>query len=483
MDIQEQDSFGLLGVDQISVILGKNGCGKSTLLKKVEEFISARGGDGWGIARYITPERGGALVHDAGTEQTATSSPTWIRDSRRSNQFGQFRQQTILQYRRLELAVLREYAARTKDGETGVPDFDRIIESINSLLDNIEISPADTAFAIYRKPSGELLAPDAISSGESELVSLAIECMVFAREIEEGKENLLCLDEPDVHLHPDLQNRFMTFLKGLVEEYGFRILIATHSTAILGALADSNGAAIGLMKSGDTEVPFHPIDEVYRKVLPVFGAHPLSNIFNEAPVLLVEGEDDVRIWQQAVRSSAGTLQVHPVDCGSVEEMHEYEEQVKSIIDAVYDEAVAYSLRDRDGTAGEIDDLSPVIRMKLGCRAAENLLLTNEVLDDVGISWEDTIESLDEWIERYPNHPKRAAMNQFKAGGYDRKSADLKELRMVIVGVIFASTKPWEVLVGTSLSRSSVGPGTDFSGEGSIFNFLGEKAAARLLPAA
>jgi len=57
------------------------------------------------------------------------------------------------------------------------------------------------------------------------------------------------------------------------------------------------------MRPGDTDLQFAPIDDGLRKVLPVFGAHPLSNIFNQAPVLLLEGDDDERIWQQAVRSS------------------------------------------------------------------------------------------------------------------------------------------------------------------------------------
>jgi predicted ATP-dependent endonuclease of OLD family len=45
---------------------------------------------------------------------------------------------------------------------------------------------------------------------------------------------LLLLDEPDVHLHPDLQSRLVKFLVKLIDEFDFDILMATHSTSILG---------------------------------------------------------------------------------------------------------------------------------------------------------------------------------------------------------------------------------------------------------
>ena len=107
------------------------------------------------------------------------------------------------------------------------------IDRINELLDNIEISRGDPAFKILRKGTNVPIEPRFISSGESELISLAIECLVVSREVVRGKDNLLLLDEPDVHLHPDLQSRLIDFMKKLVDEVPFTVVIATHSTAIL----------------------------------------------------------------------------------------------------------------------------------------------------------------------------------------------------------------------------------------------------------
>jgi ABC-type Mn2+/Zn2+ transport system ATPase subunit len=480
VDITDDSTFTFSDLGRISVLLGKNGSGKSTLLKRAEQTVSGK--DEWGTTRYITPERGGALIFDASTEQQSSNDPTWIQSTRRVNQYIQFRQQTMVQYRKLELSVLRSLEEKVQSGEAGGPGFEDVLNSINGLLDNLEIRRDKTqvVFSIHEKTTGAVIPAAEISSGESELISLGIECLVFGQEALPDSENLLCLDEPDVHLHPDLQYRFTRFLRGLADKHGFRVLIATHSTALLGGLADYEHAAVGLMKIGETDIGFQPIDDTYRRILPVFGAHPLSNVFNEAPVLLVEGEDDERIWQQAVRSSQGALKLYPVACGSVDIVHDYEQRVKDVIDAVYDNARALSLRDRDETSGEMDDLPPVVRLKLACRSAENLLVSDEVLSVVGLTWAEVEERIEGWLTRDPDHPRHGAMQGFKDGGYDRKAADLKDVRMLLVGEIFASNKPWEVLVGQALGqRASDGGATE---QHSLDSSLGAKAVEALFGA-
>src|SRR5262249_20728492 len=139
------------------------------------------------------------------------------------------------------------------------------------------------------------------------------------------------------------------------------------------------------------------ISDEYRKILPVFGAHPLSNLFNQAPIFLVEGEDDERIWQQTVRSSNRTLKIYPCSTDGEANMTQYEQDVNQIINSVYDDAKAFSLRDRDEGTEEIDDLGVVKRFKLSCRASENLLLSNEVLTCLEIEWDDLEKRIDSWV--------------------------------------------------------------------------------------
>lgn len=461
---------------KINVLLGKNGCGKSTALKAFEQ--SLRGKEGNAAIKYITPERGGRLQYEANIEHNITSNINWINDSRRVNRFEQFRQQSVAQFRKLEILSLREIEKNKALRQDLNHTFDSIVTRINALLGNVEIRRADAGFKLYSKENGGELNPDIISSGESELISLAVECLVFHKECDKGKVNVLLFDEPDVHLHPDLQAKLMKFISGLVSETEFYVFIATHSTAIVGALDSYSDIGVNLMGNRQKALTFRAVSDIYRKVLPVFGAHPLSSLFNQAPIFLVEGEDDVRIWQQAVRTSHGKLAIYPCAADGIDNLPQWEDEVNSIIGCVYDDAKAYSLRDRDGNGGEdqIESKGSLARHRLCCRAAENLILCDEVLNSLGVTWDDMKVRIDSWISTHKTHKHHQIMSEFRSSNYDRKNFDLKEIRNDLMGII-ASSKPWEVAVGQVIGAMIV------TGKGSypcLSDYLGIKLCETLL---
>lgn len=476
MDILNINGYTLRNLNKIDIVLGKNGCGKSTMLRLVEQGIAGQS-QIYGKTKYITPERGGSLIYEAGIEQAITNDTNWLSGQRRGNQATNFRQQSVAQYKKLEILVLREIENGRRDDKDYT--FNLYVNKINSLLDNIEIKRHDAAFKIYKKGTTNEFNANAISSGESELISLGIECLIFSRECISDKENILFLDEPDVHLHPDLQVRLMHFLKDLVSENNFKVLIATHSTAILGALESYGDTNLAFLTFDQKEVDFKTISEVYRRVLPVFGAHPLSNIFNKAPILLVEGEDDERIWQQAVRSSNGKIKIYPCSVDSVSNMNDFEQEAQKIIQTVYDNAKGYSLRDKDNSTDEIGDLLPIVRMKLCCRNAENLLLVDEVLNTLSVTWDQIKERIETWLGANAQHPHFSIMNEFKNGGHDRKNYDIKEIRNDLMGII-GSAKPWEVAVGQTIAGLSWNDSTNFDEDGKMLSYLGKKVSENLI---
>lgn len=469
--------YALSGVSEISVILGKNGCGKSTMLKAIEAGMPRDG-----ALKYVTPERGGTLVYEAGVEQNTMVQPEWLASTRRVNQYANFKQQTVAQYRALETSILRLMEVAVTEGRANeAVGFQATIDRINGLLDNIQILRATgPVFEIRNRHDGELLQAAQISSGESELISLAIECLAFAYQVVPGMTNMLFLDEPDVHLHPDLQSRLTRFLAELVSERNFNVLMATHSTAMLGELTGFTGASVAFMRAGQTELKFLPIGDALKQVLPVFGAHPLSNVFNRAPVLVVEGEDDVRIWQQAVRSSVGVVSAYPVECGGLPYMASYESLVRDITEAVYDDARAFSLRDGDDSPGDMEDLGSVTRLRLHCRAAENLMLTDEALARAGTDWNTVTARLSAWLDKTPDHPRRDEMLALRDGGYDRRFADLKDVRMLVAAEGLAISRPWEVHVGQTLGMLAAGQVQPAGTEHSVANYLGSRAMSALL---
>lgn len=481
MDISGIAGFSLKNLSSINVILGKNGCGKSFLLKSIEQNVKAIGSVG--NTRYISPERGGFVSYEAGIEQAIINNKNWLGENRRRNQSDSFRQQSVYLFRQLELLELRSIEKdQLKPGYTP-RTFDETVEKINTLLDRVKIE-RETAkvFSIKDKETGEIVPPESLSSGESELVSLGIEFLSFVSEGQQNKENLLFVDEPDVHLHPDLQDRLARFLIRVLEGKPVKIILATHSTALVSSLSSRASVNIAFMKRKDKDLIFKPVSDADRRILPIFGAHPLSNVFNEAPILLIEGEDDERVWQQAVRSSKGRVRVYPCAIDGAAHFVEFETEVNNVIEAVYDDARAFSLRDRDLQPAEIDDVGHVVRMRLSCRAAENLMLSDDVLASEGTNWLGLETLIGTWLEANQGHQYHAAMQEFVDGGLDRKGHDLKSIRNILVGLI--SNKPWEVLVGRAIAAISQNPpANDAVAVGSLSDYLGEKVRIVILGAA
>ena len=474
MTLTDLNGYCLAGLGSINLILGKNGCGKSYALRRIEEPLRHRVGPG--TVRYLSPERAGTLEYSSSVEQHMTSDPAWLGNTRRQNQVGNFRQQSAAQYRRLELLMLRDIEQKPEVREDASYTFDVMIDRLNTLLDRVYLVRGDFSFALHDRETDSVIGADSLSSGESELISLGLECLAFGQECSPDQDNFLLIDEPDVHLHPDLQARFATFLTDLVEAGNFRVLLATHSTALVSAMGRRDHARLTFMKYKGTDLMFSEITATHRRILPVFGAHPLSNVFNEKPILLVEGDDDVRIWQQVVRSSEGRIALYPVPVVEDAPLAQFEQQVAEILKAVYDDATGYSLRDRDDGPEEIVDILPVRRFRLACRSAENLLLTDQVLQLAGRTWEQMQSAAESWLNTSTDHVHYSTMRAFADGGFDRKSADVKEIRNDLLGLM-GTNKPWETLVGQAIAGlSDLGDG----GEGTLQRFLGQRVCEQLL---
>lgn len=141
---------------------------------------------------------------------------------------------------------------------------------------------------------------------------------------------------------------------------------------------------------------------------------------------------------------------------------------------MYDNARAFSLRDRDDAPYEIDDKPNVTRCRLNCYAAENLILSNEVLESLGINWTQLKEKINQWLRNNTSHSKFNNMQTF-AQSFDRQNAKVKELRLIFIDLA-DSNKPWEVVVGQAIAKLKTE--SDLSA-GSLVDFLGNKLVTAL----
>ncbi|EKO3957615.1 ATP-dependent endonuclease [Vibrio fluvialis] len=452
---------------RFTVLLGKNGAGKSTLLRNIDS-------SGAFSTKYISPERGGSLKYDPNVDLNMSNSDEYIIYDRRKNRTEQFRQQSTAQFRNLEVMVLREIEKDAgKRGDISYT-FDTTINNINELLPKINLERADRGFEISNN-QGHRISEDNISSGESELIALSIEVLVFSRSKQENK--VLLLDEPDVHLHPDLQQKFTEFVEKIATEFNFRVVLATHSTAIVGAFSETSDLQIvPINDKAQSEFSAFRYTPICHEILPVFGSHPLSTHFNRTPVLLVEGEDDKRVFEQIMRSSQGRIKFAPCVVGTVTEMTKWEQWLNTFLPSIYDEPKAYSIRDLDDSAqAEIDDIGCVTRTRLNCYAIENLILTKESLEIHGFNEDDFVGKMGQWAKINTTHQTTEELKELIDNFDQRRTKKIKNLRNIILALL-GTTKPWEVLVGQLIVDKVGSRSTD---PHSLNTYLGEKVIGEL----
>jgi hypothetical protein len=177
-----------------------------------------------------------------------------------------------------------------------------------------------------------------------------------------------------------------------------------------------------------------------------------------------------------VRSSRGRIRIYPCVVDGVPRFGEFETEVNNIIESVYDDAKGFSLRDRDLHPEAIDDVGHVTRMRLSCRAAENLMLANEALALAETDWATLQQRLTQWAAANGHHQYHADVRTFIENGFNRKEHELKTIRNVLIGLI--SNKPWEVLVGQAIAQ--LAQNDDATTVGSLRDYLGEKVCEQIL---
>lgn len=464
----------LSNLSSINIIMGRNGAGKSRFLRDIEATISQEKQQFY--VRYVSPERAGSFKRDGNVLTYMSENPEWLRHNRAVNQASNFKAASAMLFREAETLYLRRLANTPEIRTDLTRNFqtDRL-SKINQLLTNISLEMGNADYEFRSLVDGQIIDPVHISSGESEAVALAAEIIYFFDTIDPEKFNVLLLDEPDVHLHPDLQARLGKLIISMLDEFrthanSIAICLSTHSSPLVCSLAASQYVSIGTKSFTVNEISLKPASDKLRKIAPFFG-HPLSLSLSEDAALILEGEDDERVWQQAARTSQGRIKIFPVLAGSVDQQSQLEDFCVDLLSTLYDNPIAFSLRDGDGAINEsLEHRPPLKRYRLQCYAIENILLTDSCLTVMNVTWVEFVAAAKKWLLDNQTHSDIELISKLINSDDRLRHKKIKKIRQLVCAIVECK-KPWEVVVGQAIGALTK---KDLEKPNMLIDFLGEK---------
>jgi len=455
------DNWILKNLNKITVLFGKNGSGKSQLLRTLKNTDRNK-------YHYVSPERSGEISHDVGIMQEELNIGS--RGKRRNNNLAQtYRQESVSRIQAL-LIKLGNIAGRSEPNPINLRDIEDYLQIL--LPDFVfKITDQNPPYELKRIHTDEkITSVNNLSSGESETLTLALDILTVCAmwEIDKQEQRILLIDEPDTHLHPDLQQHLAQFLVKILDKYKVQMIIATHSTTLLSALGyhGEDKTSIIYINNSISDQKAKKFDKVLQELSTCLGGHALMGPLFNAPILLVEGDDENKIWSHVPRYNKVKIAVIP--CNGGDEVKNYQKTLEKLFSNLRSnesEPVGYALLDGDKEIPNEDAHNPqknIKYLKLSCLESENLFLTDEVLSLLGTTWEEAKEKIKEASSNYGE--KKIKLD--KCDNWDRKTADIKDVIQQLVYILDPDKKvPWTLRVAKCIG--------DKKPEGQIAEFLGE----------
>lgn len=452
------------GLRSITVVFGKNGSGKSRFLRAWRDQ-----NPDW--AHYIVPERSGNIEYQPNLLQQQLGGQQ-RRGQAQRNFLNNYREQIVTR-------IQAYFAARGDVRAEQLPGDPADLEMrLSTLLPDFAVVLSGTAnppYALQRTSDGTPVQNiDHLSSGEAQILTVGLDVLTIAAIWDiEGRENrLMLIDEPDAHIHPDLQVRFADFLIGVAHRYKLQVAVATHSTTLLAAIGQFSGEEAGILYLDRLreECQVESFDKYKKEMAACLGGHALMGPLFGVPLLLVEGDDDYRIWSQVPRHHQVSFATVPANG---DEIDQFQKNLEKLFEALREDATApagYALLDGDKTIPQPNaerSQKHIQFIGLNCHEAENLYLTDEVLALLGTSWTDALTAIETRAPEFGDKVGRLA----GVRTWDRKTVDLKGLMVELMAILDPKGIHWTIRVARA-----IGAGRP---TGQLAEFLGDSVVAAL----
>lgn len=451
------NNWVLKNLTDITVIFGRNASGKSTLLRNILNQDKKN-------RHYISPERSGQISFDPHM-MLDEMDPETRENQRNKNMVIDFRQRVISM---LQVYLTKRGAAKDQKVYFNfMPDkIERLVSELMPQF-KLEITGERTIYKLIRQESEkDISGITQLSSGECEIFTIALDIVLMCAiwQLDSQEERILLLDEPDLHIHPELQQILSNFIVNVMNEFSAQIIIATHSTTLLSSLGFHGGTKTSAIYLNNETKEQNAIKfkKTYQELATCLGGHVLMGPLFGHPLLLVEGDDDFIIWSHACRH--GHLKFAVIPCNG-DEINKYAKTLKTILSSIVkppEKPLAFKLRDKDEKKipKNIYNNAYIKSLFLNCREIENLYITNEILDDIGTSWNEAKIEIKKKSVEYGD--KKEDLKQMI--NRNRRKVDLKGIIKQIVMILDPKSVDWKVRLANYLGKNTP--------DGQIKDFLG-----------
>jgi predicted ATP-binding protein involved in virulence len=140
----------------------------------------------------------------------------------------------------------------------GIAPFDtyrKVTKYINEILKDLKIGvefdsrDGDGNLFFRNKSGGDKFSIDELSTGEKTLLS-----KVLYLYLEDIKDKVILIDEPELSLHPSWQNKVLKIYENFAKQNNCQIIIATHSPHIIGSAKNEYLRILRKNDDGNIEV-------------------------------------------------------------------------------------------------------------------------------------------------------------------------------------------------------------------------------------